>query len=415
MDVRWVSVLSLVAVGCHQWGSCDTAEQAPLPDELGIEDDDGQWLCDDRPERAKNDPNLGFKIAGAESCVGGEHQAVSGSDIYVSTDGSDKASGNSPDHALATVAEALCRVQPGQVIHIAPGTYKEAAAVAALGSSHSDPITIRGEGDTPEDVVLDGEYWRSAAFTLGEAWHVTIENLTVQHYTDAGIQTQTGSDITIDEVISRSNGRCSVNQDYEGEGFGVNLVGTTNITVTNSTFEDNGPLLARVLCGDVLGTGINTFEASGTISGNTIRRTRGGAMLVEDGKSMVVKDNIAESNYLLAIDNYWDAALWVDGSHDIEVTGNQFHDNWGGAGIEVSDEEGAYPETSKNITIADNEIRNHAVGVLVWGYGSCPPPSDAIVDYDALESNNTLTDNGYGGSEKEVVCDPDFMGGSVPQ
>lgn len=303
-------VATWLLVGCGGGGGGESAptgcsrDPIALPASLPIVDDDAQWLCGALPEPARVDDNLGFDLSGARSCLAGSRPAVSGNDIYVAPEGADSASGASSTEALATLQEALCRALPGQTIHMAPGTYRGAAAVVGIGASASEEVVIRGEGAEPGDTVLDGEFWRSAAITLGESYNVRIENLTVTHYIDAGIQTQLGAKITVQNIVSRSNGRCSVNADSAGEGFGINLVGTKDVRVADSLFEDNGPLLRPVLCGEVLGTGINTFEVSGTISGNTIRSTRGGAMLLEDSGPALVENNIAEGNFLLAVDNY---------------------------------------------------------------------------------------------------------------
>ncbi len=393
---------------------CGDVEPVSIPSELGIVDDDEQWRCGDLPEPARLDENLGQRIAGATSCIAGERPTVSGTDIFVAPGGSDDASGASAEEALATLQEALCRVRPGQTIHLAPGRYEGAAAVAALGSADSDEVVVRGDGSDPSEVVLDGQYWRSAAISLGESHNVRIENLTVQHYIDAGIQTLGGSRVTIRNIVSRSNGRCSVNEDSEGEGFGINLVGTKEVLVTQSTFEDNGPLLSRVRCGEVLGTGINTFEVTGRFSENTIRRTRGGAILIEDGGPAVVENNLGEQNFLLSLGNYWDAGVWVDGSVSVEVRGNTFRDSWGGVGIMVTDEEGAYPERAKATVVEGNTVTGHLAGILVWGYGSCPPPADAVTDYGHLERDNMLVDNAFQGEAHAVWCDPMFLGGELP-
>ncbi|RMH40257.1 MAG: hypothetical protein D6689_14260 [Deltaproteobacteria bacterium] len=396
-------------------GGCGSTEPAALPAELGIVDDDADWLCGNLPEAPQEDDNLGQVIAGATSCLGQSGPAVAGKDVWVAPDGSDAASGANRNQALATLREALCRVAPGQTIHIEPGTYLGAAAVAALGDANSETIVIRGEGDAPSDVVLDCEHWRSAAITLGESFNIRIENLTVQHCIDAGIQTLNGAGVTIDNVVSRNNGRCSVNLDSEGEGFGLNLVGTKNVAVTNSVFEDNGPLLARVLCGEVLGTGINTFAISGRVANNTIRRTRGGAMLIEDGDDATVEDNLGEHNFLLALNNYWDAGLWIDGAVGVTARNNTFKDNYGGVGIIVSDSDNQYPDgRSKNVTIQGNTIDGHLAGIHVWGFGACPPPSDVVTNYATLEADNTLTNNAFQGDAFPIRCDEEFFGGVEP-
>ncbi len=390
--------------------------ETDLPATLGILNDDAMWLCGaDRPEKP-HEYGIGIVAAGIEECYPGDEPEAPGNDIWVATDGDDGHNGMDETQALRTLKSALCRVRPGQTIHLGPGTYHTAVAVGGMGHSHSAPVVIRGEGDDPSSVVLDGEYWRSFALGLVESFNFRIENLTVQHYTDAGIYSLVGGGVSIQNVISRFNGRCSVDPDAQGEGFGVNLDGTGDIRVENSRFEHNGPLLAPALCGEALGTGINTFEASGVIRGNTIVHTRGGGILVEKSTGpFLIENNLAEKNDFLAPNNYWDAGIWIDESVDVTLRNNRFRDNWGGAGVMVSDEEGAYPRSSKQITLTHNTLTGNFVGVLVWGYGQCPPPADVIPNWPTLTQDNDLSANRFDDSEHAVWCDPDFVGGQIPQ
>ncbi len=416
-----LSPFLLLVSACHRgidWGDfeCDV-EPVALPEELGIVDDDAEWLCDeaDKPDKVRNLGDWGTRAAGVVGCFPGEEGTVSGADIYVAPDGDDDAAGNSADAPLATVAAAVCRASPGQTVHLAPGTYTgDGVIVGMLGSAGGEPVTIRGEGADPEEVVLDGEKWRGFALGFTESHNVVIENLTVENWTNEGIYALEGSGITVRDVVVRNNGRCNADRDSEGEGFGVDFVGTADVTVADSLFEDNGPLLEPVLCGAVLGTGINTFEVSGTLSGNTIRRNRGGAMLVEDGGPMTVEANLAEDNFFLAVDNYWDAGVWVDGSADVTVRANTFRDNYEGVGVMVTDEEGAYPSASVGTVIEDNAITGHIAGVLAWGYGTCPPPEDAVPGWADLAATNELAGNDAHGEDAPTMCDPDFAGGERP-
>ncbi|RME85549.1 MAG: right-handed parallel beta-helix repeat-containing protein [Caldilineae bacterium] len=388
---------------------------ADLPNWLQIENDDADWLCGDRRPERPREYDIGVVAAGIEECYPGDEPPVSGEHIWISPQGDDTNSGESPASALRTLKSVLCRVAPGQTVHLLPGVYREAVALGGAGNADSATIRIRGEGADPTAVVLDGEYWRSFAIGLVESFHISIENLTVQHYTDAGIYSLGGGDVSLVGVVSRYNGRCNVDPDSEGEGFGVNLVGTGDIRVEGSRFEHNGPLLAPVLCGDVLGTGINTFEASGVIRGNTIRHTRGGGILVEKSTGpFLVEDNVVEKNDLLAPDNYWDGGIWIDESVDVTVGKNRFSDNWGGAGIQISDEEGAYPRSSKQITVTGNTLTGNFAGVLIWGYGVCPPPGDVITNWESLLQDNRVAENRFDGKDYPIRCDPEFVGGEVP-
>ncbi|RMF11629.1 MAG: hypothetical protein D6761_13930, partial [Candidatus Dadabacteria bacterium] len=87
---------------------------------------------------------------------------------------------------------------------------------------------------------------------------------------------------------------------------------------------------------------------------------------------------------------------------------------YGGGGIQISDEEGAYPNASKKIGIYGNAISGNTVGIFVWGYGQCPPPDDVVTNWDTLEDDNTLVGNIYNSTDTPVLCDPDFVGGQLP-
>ncbi|RME74454.1 MAG: hypothetical protein D6776_05225 [Planctomycetota bacterium] len=385
------------------------------PSAPAIVDDDALWLCTNRPERP-HDGALGLRIAGVRECTAGSTAAVAGGDIYVAPGGDDADTGDSPASALRTLAEALCRAQPGQTVHLAPGTYREGAALGALGSASSAPLVIRGEPQPGQPVVLDGERWRTHGIGLVECWNVRIEGIRFEHYSDAGVWVLLGGGIELVDLEVTGCGRCSVEPDVEGEGFGINLLGVQGYTVANCRFEDNGPLLSEVLAGRVLGTGINTFESSGgTIADNTITLTRGGGILIEDGSAVTVTGNAIVDNFLLAYDNYWDGGVWVDGSRDVTLRDNTIERNYGGAGVQISDEEGRYPTSSKEIRLTGNTIRdNLGAGVLIWGYGQCPPPADAVLDHASLTTDNTIVNNRLQGSAADLLCDPTFLGGELP-
>lgn len=381
---------------------------------LGIENDDAVWLCDDLPEKPVWVAGA-TKAVGVQICYAGQDGQIRGDAVYVSPDGDDGNAGDSWQQPLATLTAALCRVSPGQTVYLAPGIYREGVLLALQNAANSPTLRIVGAGESPEDVILDGERWRSYGLYLLESHNVRVENLTVQNYTAAGIQTLLGSGITLERVNIRHNGRCNIDPDAAGEGFGVNLVGTEGVQVIGSWFVDNGPLLEQVACGMVLGTGINTFESSGRIQDNIIQATRGGAMLIEKSQGpFIVADNLVEHNFLLALNNYWDAGLWLDQSTDIYVEGNLFRDNFGGPAIEISDEEHAYPEASRQITLTGNSMSGNLAGVLVWGYGSCPPPEDVISNWETLLSDNVIEAHSWRGEDARLLCYPDFLGGMLP-
>lgn len=382
----------------------------PAPSAPGVADDDASWLCQNRPE-APREGDSGLFVAGITECYRGGQPPVPGRDIWASPAGG--GAGMAADDPLG-LADALCRAEAGQTVHLLPGIYREGVALALFGDARGPALTIRGEPRDGAPVVLDGEHWRTFGIGLVESANIVIERIELRHYTDGGVWVLLGQDMIFRDLVIRSNGRCSVDPDAEGEGFGINLVGLEGYLVEDCVFVDNGPLRAVALAGEALGTGVNTYEASGTIRNNHIHGNRGGGVLIEQGHDALVEGNLIEANWLLAIDNYWDGAIWVDGSRDIELVGNTVRNNYGGAGIMVTDEEGSFPDRSVRTSLAGNTVEGHLAGVLAWGFGACPPPAGAILDYDTLEMRNTLRDNTFGGVARDVWCDPMFVGGTRP-
>ncbi len=78
----------------------------------------------------------------------------------------------------ATIQAAVDAAQPGDLILIAPGVYKEAVDVS------TDNLTIRGLDRN--DVILDGEFTRENGVRVLGAGGVAVENMTARNYTANG-------------------------------------------------------------------------------------------------------------------------------------------------------------------------------------------------------------------------------------
>lgn len=83
--------------------------------------------------------------------------------LYVAPNGDDGNTGTDPGHPLRTVQEAADRSQPGDLVSIAPGVYRESVSVPTSGTA-AQPIVFRGGG---AGAILDGA---DAAIDAGVAW-----------------------------------------------------------------------------------------------------------------------------------------------------------------------------------------------------------------------------------------------------
>ena len=72
--------------------------------------------------------------------------------LYVAPDGDDDNLGTDPSLPLLTIQEAADRAQPGDLVLIADGVYREGVTVSTSGTA-AQPIVFRGSGD---GAVLDG-------------------------------------------------------------------------------------------------------------------------------------------------------------------------------------------------------------------------------------------------------------------
>jgi hypothetical protein len=83
--------------------------------------------------------------------------------LYVAPNGNDGNTGTDPGHPLLTIQEAADRSQPGDLVSIAPGVYRESVNVPTSGTA-PQPIVFRGSG---AGAILDGA---DAAIDAGVAW-----------------------------------------------------------------------------------------------------------------------------------------------------------------------------------------------------------------------------------------------------
>ncbi len=343
----------------------------------------------------RSDGNLvGIIFREGVECLGEEAQPLAGDggEVYVSLEGDDSNPGTEAA-PLGTLAHAICNLSPDQTLNISPGVYHESIILGEFGNS-SAPITIRAIPGSESRPVLEGDSMRTMGIALVESTNIIIENLEFRNYTDIGLLVLEGSDFTIKNNKFLSNGRASIDPDYDEEGFGVGVYGASNVLIEGNESADNGPNQERWE-NFVLGTGIDTFGNSDVvIRDNYIHGTTGGGILVEDSTDVLVENNRIEDNQLDANGDYWDGGIWVDGGANITLRGNIIKDH-NGPGIVLSDEDVQYPNASTGYVVENNTINNNLVGMFIWNWGMCP----------AEESIIRLTDNDLEGNEEgEIWC-----------
>ena len=199
-------------------------------------------------------------------------------------------------------------VTAGGTVHVANGTYNT-AAVTTINKA----VTIQGQSRA--GTILNGPRAQidpagslAGLQITGTTSNVTIEQLTVQHY-DYGIFTNGNlmSNITIQNLNASDNrlhgiwiqanvgsgingltvdnvdaSRNNLNGGNSGRGLWVINGPKTNVTVTNSTFDQNGLVGLDVSDGSVAGPTItgNTVTNNGDSGIGVLGAIAGGANLV---------------------------------------------------------------------------------------------------------------------------------------
>jgi len=338
----------------------------------------------------RSDGNLvGIVFRNGVECLGEEAQPLAGEEIYVSLEGDDSNPGTKTA-PLGTLARAICSLRPGQTLNIAPGKYHESIILGEFGNSNA-PIIIRANPEAESRPVLEGDSTRTMGIALVESANIIIEGLEFRNYTDEGLLVLEGSGFIIRDNKFTTNGRASIDPDYEEEGFGIGVYGARDVLIEGNEAADNGPNQERWE-NLVLGTGIDTYENSNVIiRDNYIHGTIGGGILVEDSADVLVENNRIEDNQLDANGDYWDGGIWVDGGENITLRSNEISAH-NGPGIVLSDEDVQYPAASLGYVVEENHISGNLVGIFIWNWGMCPVEENIIRLID-----NDLEDNLEGG------------------
>ncbi len=257
-----------------------------------------------------------------------------------------------------TIQSAVDAAQPGDLVLIGPGVYKEAVAVTTPG------LTIRGTDRNT--VILDGEFTReNGVFVTADG--VAIENMTARNYTVngffwTGVTGYRGSYLTaiddwvygiyafdsVDGLLEHSYasgswdagfyiGQCdpcdAVVTDVLAEFNGLGYSGTnssTNIYIVNSEWRNNvGGIAPNTLDSELLPPAHDVVVAGNYIhhngeEGRAPSRTAewsayGSGVVLAGVRDSVVRNNLMVNNRTAGVQvvSMIDANLWPSGGNQV--------------------------------------------------------------------------------------------------
>jgi parallel beta-helix repeat protein len=213
--------------------------------------------------------------------------------LYVRETGSDAGSGASRDDALRTIGHAAQIAVDGTIIIVGAGTYHESVTTERPSSSPPQGISFFADtlgvisGDPAGPVIVDpagvGPAFHvsgvGAALMEGYSVHPVIQGFTIMGASAAGILTQGGSDLVIQDCLVT-----------ETEGDGIVIQGTSNTVVFNNLIFDNTDTGVTVVQGavgvSILSNTIARNDNRGISIGNTAQVASG----------TIIRNNIVQDN-----------------------------------------------------------------------------------------------------------------------
>jgi plastocyanin len=289
-----------------------------------------------------------------------------------------------PSAAYPTIARALDGAPTGSEIDIAPGIYREALPVA------TDGLVITGTGAQPSDVVVDGTSAAFNAFKVTAA-NVTIENLTVRGYSDAGISLDGARDYTIRNVRAIDTGPYGVRATASRGGVVENVYATDAATAGIAVIGcDPCDTIVRDSLAEANGIGLAATNASGlVVEHSTFRGNSTGVVLRSFAPGMDfpqrgahVFGNVIEDNAVVNVPQPADA-LDISTGAGVHIAGGLFN------------------------VVEGNRISGHRYGVLVTGIGGASVNDRIASNVVERDARADLAWDGIGAN----VC---FSGNATP-
>ncbi|MFS1513533.1 nitrous oxide reductase family maturation protein NosD [Chengkuizengella sp. SCS-71B] len=289
---------------------------------------------------------------------------------------------NVPD-PIPTITAALAMAGPNDTIRIAPGTFSEALVIGAGKAG----IRIIGSG--VNKTILEGNNALNTAFDITGSQLVTIECLTVQNYTNDGIEINTNSNILRNllvigngaEGVHVTAGTHNLVMDVESSGNssdGIDLDTNFNYCI-NCIVKDNGidgisiTADCNFICNNLIqgnGDGIFTTSAATDnlfINNCLISNTDSGLDAEGDGNLIYCNQALGNTNFGFEIEE------------NNLILGNKAAKN-GADGIMTAD----FSSGTDNRILKNKIFQNMLNGINITGM-------DSIID------NNCVVDNTQAG------------------
>lgn len=335
------------------------------------------------------------------------------SDLWVDPiSGSDLNNGTSPSNSLGTIARAAKLSGPGTTIHLVAGNYylddispiydparpyfNRQASFNYKGLNEAGKyITIKGEGATPSDTVLDGtgmlftDHWGGIIELKSD--YIKINNLSVINSDGFGILVEEVENIEIDKVKTKYTNMS-----------GLYVTKSSNIKLTNNEVlaacqysEDNSYLPQECIT--------VSHSHDFVISYNKVYEGVNGT---NGGEGIAVKGNSYNGNIYSneVYDLPGDVGIYMGnvrggtpehpelGVYNINVFNNKVHDVE--AGIAVSSEEGGHTQDIKifNNLVYDNT--SHGIVVTKWNNGTTGTKYNIDIFNNTIYHNAIIQEHG---------------------
>ena len=194
-----------------------------------------KWTNDVPASVAPTDTTISFPVSAPASLF-----ATFGNVLYVAENGDDGHDGSSPQNAFATIEKAVASAAEGTSILVCPGQYRLASDRVTI----STPLSIVGQGNDPEDVIIRPKATTAPAylFTLSHQY-ARLKNLTLSDGKTGSANNETGAQAPALIVNSGTAANCII-RNCSGAGYygAVKIFGgiVEDCVITNNAMTKPG-------------------------------------------------------------------------------------------------------------------------------------------------------------------------------